>query len=409
MNINVSSSVSTAFSPSVASTTTVKSIDGYSPSPILLSFLNNKHNDHNNDNNENNGNKNENDKNNTNNTNNKNNENNENNENNMKDRENISKTPIFIGFGSMVIENPKGLLQVLLQGAALANVRVIVQAGWSDISEEEFKNIAKEAEKQARLALLVDQEEEDEEEEAEEAEDAEEEEEGQKVYKGVKGEGEGDGERGDGESIESSASASHPAYHPLPPLIPTCPPVPPPPNPPSYPTSTSTRNPPSKASKPSTWTASKDALLIGACPHSWLFERVAAVVHHGGAGTTAAGLRAGKPTWICPFFGDQFFWGEMIRKGGLGPSPCSIRLLTLHIVAESLVALTDPKVSICSAFATDPPYHPLPPLTPICPPVHPPPTNPTSNPPSYPSFFLFFCCIYIVFILYLVPFLLTFQ
>ena len=64
-------------------------------------------------------------------------------------------------------------------------------------------------------------------------------------------------------------------------------------------------------------------------------------------GTTAAGLRAGKPTWICPFFGDQFFWGEMIRKGGLGPSPCSIRLLTLHIVAESLVALTDSKVNSC--------------------------------------------------------------
>ena len=67
-------------------------------------------------------------------------------------------------------------------------------------------------------------------------------------------------------------------------------------------------------------------------------------------GTTAAGLRAGKPTWICPFFGDQFFWGEMIRKGGLGPSPCSIRLLTLHIVAESLVALTDVKVNSVKSF-----------------------------------------------------------
>jgi hypothetical protein len=68
-------------------------------------------------------------------------------------------------------------------------------------------------------------------------------------------------------------------------------------------------------------------------------------VHPLRTGTTASGLRAGKPTWICPFFGDQFFWGEMIKKGGLGPSPCSIRQLTLHIVAESLLALQDVTVS----------------------------------------------------------------
>jgi hypothetical protein len=47
---------------------------------------------------------------------------------------------------------------------------------------------------------------------------------------------------------------------------------------------------------------------LGDCPHDWLFPRMGAVVHHGGAGTVAAGLRAGKPTLICPFFGDQFFW-----------------------------------------------------------------------------------------------------
>ena len=69
-----------------------------------------------------------------------------------------------------------------------------------------------------------------------------------------------------------------------------------------------------------------------------------------GIGTTASGLRAGKPTWICPFFGDQFFWGEMIKKGGLGPSPCSIRQLTLHIVAESLLALQDVTVRFDSSI-----------------------------------------------------------
>jgi UDP:flavonoid glycosyltransferase YjiC (YdhE family) len=49
---------------------------------------------------------------------------------------------------------------------------------------------------------------------------------------------------------------------------------------------------------------SLDVFFIGDCPHEWLFPRVAAVVHHGGAGTTACGLRYGKPTTIIPFFGE---------------------------------------------------------------------------------------------------------
>ena len=53
--------------------------------------------------------------------------------------------------------------------------------------------------------------------------------------------------------------------------------------------------------------------VIDQVSHDWLFPRMAAVVHHGGAGTTAAGLRAGRPTLICPVVGDQGFWGERIR------------------------------------------------------------------------------------------------
>ncbi|MDD2648187.1 MAG: glycosyltransferase [Eubacteriales bacterium] len=56
-------------------------------------------------------------------------------------------------------------------------------------------------------------------------------------------------------------------------------------------------------------------------PHSWLFKRVKAVVHHGGAGTLSAGLLAGKPTLVIPFGGDQPFWGERIYAMGLGPKP----------------------------------------------------------------------------------------
>lgn len=52
--------------------------------------------------------------------------------------------------------------------------------------------------------------------------------------------------------------------------------------------------------------------ILGNIPHDWLFSngRVSAVVHHGGAGTTSAGLSHGLPTVVVPFFGDQGFWGE---------------------------------------------------------------------------------------------------
>lgn len=63
-------------------------------------------------------------------------------------------------------------------------------------------------------------------------------------------------------------------------------------------------------------------------PHPWLFEQVRAVVHHGGAGTTAAGLMAGKPTLIIPFGSDQFFWGNRVHALGCGPKPLPRTALT---------------------------------------------------------------------------------
>src|SRR5262249_1974915 len=75
-------------------------------------------------------------------------------------------------------------------------------------------------------------------------------------------------------------------------------------------------------------------------PHSWLFPRVAAVVHHGGVGTTAAGLRAGKPTVVCPFFHDQPFWGKRVHDLGAGPPPIPQRELMAGRVAEAIRAAT---------------------------------------------------------------------
>ncbi|CAF0991068.1 unnamed protein product [Rotaria sordida] len=78
-----------------------------------------------------------------------------------------------------------------------------------------------------------------------------------------------------------------------------------------------------------------NVLKIDNCPHDWLFQYVAAVCHHGGAGTTAAGLRAGKPTIIVPFFGDQFFWGTMIWKSGAGVRPIPGKRLNVNELIEA--------------------------------------------------------------------------
>jgi sterol 3beta-glucosyltransferase len=82
--------------------------------------------------------------------------------------------------------------------------------------------------------------------------------------------------------------------------------------------------------------------MVDEAPHDWLFPRMAAVVHHGGAGTTAAGLRAGKPTVICPFLGDQPFWGRVVSERGLGPRPIPQGQLTAPRLAAAIrTAISD--------------------------------------------------------------------
>jgi sterol 3beta-glucosyltransferase len=82
--------------------------------------------------------------------------------------------------------------------------------------------------------------------------------------------------------------------------------------------------------------------MLDSIPFSWLFPRVAAVVHHGGAGTTAAGLRAGVPSIVVPFFGDQPFWGQRVAELGVGPEPIPRRKLTVERLAQAIhQALTD--------------------------------------------------------------------
>ena len=77
-------------------------------------------------------------------------------------------------------------------------------------------------------------------------------------------------------------------------------------------------------------------LVQESVPHEWLFPRMAAVVHHGGAGTTAAGLRAGVPGIVVPFTVDQPFWGSRVVDLGVGLSSFSQRRLTSARLADAL-------------------------------------------------------------------------
>lgn len=80
---------------------------------------------------------------------------------------------------------------------------------------------------------------------------------------------------------------------------------------------------------------SENVMVVGPMPHDYLFEQVCGVVHHGGAGTTSAGLRAGNPTFICPFFGDQHFWAEMVFRSGVGPKGCAVQKLTIEKLVDA--------------------------------------------------------------------------
>ncbi|KAF9954550.1 Sterol 3-beta-glucosyltransferase [Mortierella alpina] len=77
--------------------------------------------------------------------------------------------------------------------------------------------------------------------------------------------------------------------------------------------------------------------MLKSVPHDWLFHRLAGVVHHGGAGTTAAGLRAGIPTVIKPYFGDQYFWAQRVEESGVG---VWCHDLTVKKLASALKAIT---------------------------------------------------------------------
>lgn len=86
----------------------------------------------------------------------------------------------------------------------------------------------------------------------------------------------------------------------------------------------------------------ESVFVIDSVPHDWLFPQMAAVVHHGGASTTAAGLRAGVPSIIVPFFADQPGWGQRLADLGVSPPPVPYKELSAQALAAAIqVAVSD--------------------------------------------------------------------
>ncbi len=98
------------------------------------------------------------------------------------------------------------------------------------------------------------------------------------------------------------------------------------------------------ASKGGLAAGGEEVLFIGDVPHGWLFPRMAGVVHHGGAGTTASACRAGVPQMAVPFLADQPFWGQRIADLGAGPPPLPVAKLDASSLCRALSQMESPSV-----------------------------------------------------------------
>ena len=87
-----------------------------------------------------------------------------------------------------------------------------------------------------------------------------------------------------------------------------------------------------------------NVFLVENVPHTWLFPKMKMVIHHGGAGTTATGLRAGKPTIIIPHNADQPAWGKRVFELGVGSKPIKKSKLTAHKLANAILYALTPTI-----------------------------------------------------------------
>ena len=83
--------------------------------------------------------------------------------------------------------------------------------------------------------------------------------------------------------------------------------------------------------------ADNNMLYLNAVPHNWLLPRCKMIIHHGGAGTTSAGLRAGIPNVVVPFTADQPFWGRRVYAIGVGSKPIYVNQLSVEKLTHAIV------------------------------------------------------------------------
>ncbi|TVY71189.1 Sterol 3-beta-glucosyltransferase [Lachnellula suecica] len=89
-----------------------------------------------------------------------------------------------------------------------------------------------------------------------------------------------------------------------------------------------------------------EIFLVKQVPHDWLFKQIDAAIHHGGAGTTGASLRAGLPTIVKPFFGDQYFFGSRVEDLGVG---VVVRKLNVSLLSRAIWMATNDERMIIKA------------------------------------------------------------
>lgn len=94
-------------------------------------------------------------------------------------------------------------------------------------------------------------------------------------------------------------------------------------------------------------------LCIGEEPHDELFRHVRAVVHHGGAGTTAAAVRAGVPSVVVPHFADQFYWGRRLQELGVAAKPYSRKSVSERTLAQLIGDALEPAMGYRAAVLAD--------------------------------------------------------
>ncbi len=87
---------------------------------------------------------------------------------------------------------------------------------------------------------------------------------------------------------------------------------------------------------PSEFMDSDDLFFIHKYPHLKLFPRMAGIIHHGGAGTTAAAALCGVPQMVVPHLLDQYYWGHQVYRSGLGPKPIWRHRVTWQNLAKAI-------------------------------------------------------------------------